>query len=105
MAWTSSVCISQMVSSSCTASLASGLWVVASFRPRNSDATKNQVRKMQWSSTHLGTRRTSKNKRAEGLTHDLFVRTENAPPQGSDLLGLALGQGIRRCALLMELLL
>src|SRR3954465_3715652 len=96
MVWTSAVCISQMVSSSSTASLASGLWVAASFRPRNPATTKNQVRKMQWSSTRSGPRPArglGENQRTEGLTHDLLVRTENAPPQGSDFFGLALCRG------------
>src|SRR4051812_30075155 len=105
MAWTSAVCISQMVSSSSTASLAFGLWEATSFRPRNPATMKHHVRKLQWSSTRSGNRRKLKNKGAEGLTHDLLIRTENTPPQGSDLLGLALGQGVRCRALLMELLL
>src|SRR4051812_15265026 len=108
---TSAVCISQMLSSSSMASMASGLWMIVSFRPRNSVTTEITSQKSAKEldpledSNHSGTRRNSNNTGVEELTHDLFIRTENPPPQGSNLLSLALGQGIRCCALLTELLL
>src|SRR4051812_43844444 len=100
-----------MVSNSSMESMASGLWVVVSFRPRNSVTADNKSQKIAkeldslGNSNHSGTRRNSNRTRVGELTHDLVIRAENSPSKGSDLLSLAHGQGLRCCALLTELLL
>src|SRR3954468_11891919 len=106
---TSPVCISQMLSSSSTTSMASGLWVTVSFRPRNSAIKeKFKLEKSKRSSTCSGTRpargldgNQKNNQGFKELTHDLIIRAENPPPKSRNFLSLAQRQGLRRRPLLV----